>query len=267
MLDNLSLTNKDMNFSHSEELSFMPSYVPKNSSPTKRPFLDIQRSAKIREVSAVKMCDAVFLITAEPTINLDSSLRNLSQQVSGQKVKIFLRIHPEKEVKAALLALKMKGIPEAETQEKKSPQAYDLSRLLSHTQVLKQGLKNGWRRILVLEDKAQPIKNAARLFQQAVSALPKAWDILYLARHQKNENITPDSKPIISATDKCVPYAYLISRKGMLKLHAALETIFAREFPIDDIRQTIRNYQRTGVLNAFIVKKPPLSFVFKDSIS
>jgi glycosyl transferase, family 25 len=64
---------------------------------------------------------------------------------------------------------------------------------LSHRAIYEEIVKNGWRRVLVLEDDVVPHASALDLLPAALGQLPEGWELCYLG-YLGNENVTTKAR-------------------------------------------------------------------------
>lgn len=69
----------------------------------------------------------------------------------------------------------------------------ELACALSHRNVYEAMIKNGWKKILILEDDAWPLCNNLSLLPEALGELPDQWDLVYLG-YLKHEQVTAKLK-------------------------------------------------------------------------
>lgn len=71
--------------------------------------------------------------------------------------------------------------------------AGELACSLSHRMVYEAMIKNGWKKIFIMEDDASPNYDVLSLLPQALKELPDQWDLVYLG-YLKHEKVTAQLK-------------------------------------------------------------------------
>lgn len=69
----------------------------------------------------------------------------------------------------------------------------ELACSLSHRKVYEAMIKNGWKKILILEDDIWPLYNNLALLPRALKELPTQWELVYLG-YLKHEQVTVQLK-------------------------------------------------------------------------
>jgi len=94
--------------------------------------------------------------------------------------------------------------------------------ILSHLKILKDIVKNGYERTLVLEDDIEFKEDANTLFSEYIKQVPEDWDLLYLCGNHHNMN-TPLTENVHSVKQTYTTSSYSITLEMAKTLIPRLE--------------------------------------------
>ena len=119
---------------------------------------------------------------------------------------------------------------------------------LSHTHVLRLALQRGYQKVLILEDDAELLPEAASALHQALRELPPNWNLLYLmANHAKPPQPLPDYSHLVEVQMSATTGGYAVQRHFMKMLLEALE---------DDVEEIDVTYMKLQPLVSMLCVKP-----------
>ena len=130
--------------------------------------------------------DKIFVITLERSTNrqvhINKALHGLNYQFffGTDKNNFSLNELKDKNIYNEALAIQ-------HHRYSKPMNAGQIGCALSHKNIYKEIINSGYKKTLILEDDAEPVKESLNLFSEIIKELPDDWELLYFD-YSKNEN-------------------------------------------------------------------------------
>lgn len=192
-----------------------------------------------------QLCDQIYVINLDRDLDRLKSFQAHTQDIGGLKYQRLAAVNG-----GALANSMTKNVGAHHILTKKGA----VGCTLSHIQIYQDALKKGYQKILILEDDARFKPYADKVVKNAMKDLPEDWEALFLGFF----HVKPPRKSLSPHLDqvkkRLTTHGYIISRRGLLKLYAGLESIALREKKFRGVDVFIRDCESAGELNSYSVR-------------